>query len=227
MKGSLLSVDQDDDFMNRVFMRVKKWFSMVALAVVGALGLVSLSAAQVDESDPYQQIEQVTVELLETIATYQNGYPENEKAYFGSLDTLLLDRIDFAFIARNVMGNYHNLATTEQRARFSATFRSGLVETYGRGLIGYEDQEIVLVKAGDIAEGQRRLTVKQEIRSEGTVYPLEYSMARKKTGQWMVVNVVINGINLGKTFRNQFVQSAQRAGGDIDQVIDGWSSESL
>jgi phospholipid transport system substrate-binding protein len=60
-----------------------------------------------------------------------------------------------------------------------------------------------------------------------TVYPLEYSMARKKTGQWMVVNVVINGINLGKTFRNQFVQSAQRAGGDVDQVINGWSSESL
>ena len=50
-------------------------------------------------------------------------------------------------------------------------------------------------------------------------------MARKKTGQWMVVNVVINGINLGKTFRNQFVRSAQRAGGDIEQVINGWSSE--
>ena len=50
-------------------------------------------------------------------------------------------------------------------------------------------------------------------------------MARKKTGEWMVVNVVINGINLGKTFRNQFVQSAQRSGGDIDQVIDGWLSD--
>ena len=52
-------------------------------------------------------------------------------------------------------------------------------------------------------------------------------MARKKTGEWMVVNVVINGINLGKTFRNQFVQSAQRSGGNIDQVISGWSSDSL
>jgi phospholipid transport system substrate-binding protein len=34
--------------------------------------------------------------------------------------------------------------------------------------------------------------------------------------------VVINGINLGKTFRNQFVQSAQRSGGNIDKVISGW-----
>ena len=208
-------------------MRVKQLFAVLVLSLAGVFGMASLSAAQDGANDPYQQIELVTVELLETIATYQAGYPENEKAYFESLDALLLDRIDFAFIARNVMGRYNKVATTEQRARFATTFRNGLVETYGRGLIGYENQEIVLVKAGTVAEGQRKLTVKQEIRSSDSVYPLEYSMARKKTGQWMVVNVVINGINLGKTFRNQFVRSAQRAGGDIEQVINGWSSESL
>ena len=208
-------------------MRVKQLFAVLVLSLAGVFGMASLSAAQDGGNDPYQQIELVTVELLETIATYQAGYPENEKAYFESLDALLLDRIDFAFIARNVMGSYNKVSTAEQRARFAATFRSGLVETYGRGLIGYENQEIVLVKAGTVAEGQRKLTVKQEIRSSDSVYPLEYSMARKKTGQWMVVNVVINGINLGKTFRNQFVRSAQRAGGNIEQVINGWSSESL
>ena len=208
-------------------MTFKKWFCLGSLALAGVMGFVSLSAAQDDTSDPYQQIEQVTVELLNTIATHQDGFPENERAYFDGLDALLQDSIDFAFIARNVMGSYYKQATEEQRASFAATFRTGLIETYGRGLIGYENQEIVLVKVQAVPEGQRRLTVKQEIRSTDTVYPLEYSMARKKTGQWMVVNVVINGINLGKTFRNQFVQSAQRAGGDIDQVINGWSSESL
>ena len=208
-------------------MRVKQLFAVLTLSLAGVFGMASLSAAQDDVNGPYQQVELVTVELLETIATYQAGYPENEKAYFESLDALMRDRIDFAWIARNVMGRYSKVATAEQRARFATTFRNGLVETYGRGLIGYENQEIVLVKAGTVAEGQRKLTVKQEIRSSDSVYPLEYSMARKKTGQWMVVNVVINGINLGKTFRNQFVQSAQRAGGDIDQVIDGWSAKSL
>ena len=208
-------------------MRVKQLFALFVLSVAGVFAMASSSAAEDGASDPYQQIEQVTVELLETIATYQAGYPENEKAYFESLDALMRDRIDFAFIARNVMGSYNKVATVEQRARFATTFRNGLVETYGRGLIGYENQEIVLVKGGKVAAGQRKLTVKQEIRSADSVYPLEYSMARKKTGQWMVVNVVINGINLGKTFRSQFVRSAQRAGGDIDKVINGWSSESL
>ena len=74
--------------------------------------------------------------------------------------------------------------------------------------------------------GQRRVTVKQEIRGDDGIYPLAYSMARKKTGEWMVINMTINGISLGKTFKSQFVQSAQRSGGDINGVIAGWSSES-
>ena len=142
------------------------------------------------------------------------------------LDQLLSAHVDFGFIARNVMGSYGRSASPEQRTRFAQTFRNGLVETYGRGLIGYNDQKIVLLDAAPVAKGQRRVTVKQEIRSSDNVYPLEYSLARKKSGEWMVVNVVINGINLGKTFRNQFVQSAQRSAGDIDQVIGGWLSDS-
>jgi len=207
--------------MRRVDMGFKKWIAVAMLTV-----LVPLSFAAETAADPYKKIEQVTVELLDIIATYRESYPETEVAYFGKLDQLLSAHVDFGFIARNVMGSYGRSASPEQRTQFAQTFRNGLVETYGRGLISYNDQKIVLLDAAPVAKGQRRVTVKQEIRSSDNVYPLEYSLARKKSGEWMVVNVVINGINLGKTFRNQFVQSAQRSAGDIDQVIGGWLSDS-
>jgi len=207
--------------MRRVDMGFKKWIAVAMLTV-----LVPLSFAAETAADPYKKIEQVTVELLDIIATYRESYPETEVAYFDKLDQLLSAHVDFGFIARNVMGSYGRSASPEQRTQFAQTFRNGLVETYGRGLISYNDQKIVLLDAAPVAKGQRRVTVKQEIRSSDNVYPLEYSLARKKSGEWMVVNVVINGINLGKTFRNQFVQSAQRSAGDIDQVIGGWLSDS-
>lgn len=206
--------------MRKLDMSFKKW---IAVALLTVLAPVCLAANTV--ADPYKKIEKVTVELLDIIAAYRDSYPETEVAYFDKLDQLLSAHVDFGFIARNVMGSYGRSASPEQRALFAQTFRDGLVETYGRGLIGYNDQKIVLLAAEPLAKGQRRVTVKQEIRSADNVYPLEYSLARKKTGEWMVVNVVINGINLGKTFRNQFVQSAQRSGGDIDQVISGWLSD--
>ena len=207
--------------MRRVDMGFKKWIAVAMLTVLAPLSFAAETAA-----DPYKKIEQVTVELLDIIATYRESYPETEVAYFDKLDQLLSAHVDFGFIARNVMGSYGRSASPEQRDQFVEIFRNGLVETYGRGLISYNDQKIVLLDATPVAEGQRRVTVKQEIRSSDNVYPLEYSLARKKSGEWMVVNVVINGINLGKTFRNQFVQSAQRSAGDIDQVIGGWLSDS-
>ena len=207
--------------MRRVDMGFKKWIAVAMLTV-----LVPLSFAAETAADPYKKIEQVTVELLDIIAIYRDSYPETEVAYFGKLDQLLSAHVDFGFIARNVMGSFGRSASPEQRDQFVEIFRNGLVETYGRGLISYNDQQIILLDAAPVAEGQRRVTVKQEIRSSDNVYPLEYSLARKKSGEWMVINVVINGINLGKTFRNQFVQSAQRSAGDIDQVIGGWLSDS-
>ena len=45
-----------------------------------------------------------------------------------------------------------------------------------------------------------------------------------KNGQWKVINVIINGINLGKTFRGQFTQSSLKNDGDIDKVIASWDS---
>ena len=203
-----------------MIMSFKKWIAVAILTVLAPLSFAADTVA-----NPYKKIENVTVELLDIIAAYRETYPETEVAYFGKLDQLLSAHVDFGFIARNVMGSYGRSASPEQRALFARTFREGLVETYGRGLIGYNDQKIVLLESVPLAAGQRKVTVKQEIRSADDIYPLEYSMARKKTGEWMVVNVVINGINLGKTFRNQFVQSAQRSGGDIDQVIGGWLSE--
>ena len=86
-------------------------------------------------------------------------------------------------------------------------------------------KKIILVDRKPLQDGQRRLIVKQEIRGDGDVFPLQYSMARKKTGEWMILNVIVDGINLRKTFRGQFTQAAQKSGGDLDAVISQWASE--
>jgi phospholipid transport system substrate-binding protein len=81
------------------------------------------------------------------------------------------------------------------------------------------------VEQKPLKNGQRTLVVKQEIRSSGNVFSLKYSMERKKTGEWMVINMSISGINLRDIFRNQFLQAAQKSSGDLDVVITGWTSD--
>ena len=194
------------------------------------LGLLVCLAPMVSagdtKADPFSQIEQVTVELLTVIGQHSEGYPSNEQAYFTALTELLDQHIDFKYIAKQVTGPYKSSLTKAQSTLFETKFRNGLMETYGRGLVGYGNEEIVLINRSALKPGQRKVSVKQEIRSSGAVYPMEYSMAlSKRTGKWKAINVIINGINLRDIFRSQFVNAAQRSDGGIDAVIAGWSTE--
>ena len=40
-----------------------------------------------------------------------------------------------------------------------------------------------------------------------------------------VVNIIVNGVNIGLTYRSQFASAVQdqKYGGDLDKVIDAWA----
>ena len=187
--------------------------------------LLAMPSQSQTTEDPYQKIESVSQQLVEIIGAHQKEYPKNEKQYFDAISNLMNGLVDFRYIAKKVMGPYRAMATQQQIALFAQIFRQGLIETYSRGLINYKDQKIVLVEQKPLKKGQRTLIVKQEIRSSGNVFPLRYFMARKKTGEWMEINMSISGINLRDIFSNQFLQAAQKSKGDLDIVITGWTSE--
>lgn len=208
-------------------MRLGLFITIICLA----FGLGSLASAQSSsgvvnsQQNPFENIEAMTGRLLIIIDEHKDGYPANEDAYFEALNTLMTGFVDFDFVAKKVMGRYAKSSSKEQRVRFETAFRQGLVETYGRGLMSYGNEKIVLINKQALAEKQRRVIAKQEIRSEAAVYPLQYLMYQKKaTGEWNVVNVTLNGIDLSKTFASQFLNASRKSSGNIDQVIENWLS---
>lgn len=217
------------------FMKMNK--SMIARCLLGLLlALPALSVSALCGADsrqsaeslaaltPHQVVDSVTKTLMDSIAQYRDTFDKQPQAFFDELDCTLSAVVDFGWISRNVMGKYGKQATPEQRARFTKAFRADLIETYGRGLITFGDQKIEVLPPKKPVGDAKRATVTQQIHSEGAVMPVYYSMAKSKTGQWKISNVIISGINLGITFRNQFAQRVQKHGGDIDKVIDSWSS---
>ena len=194
--------------------------------------ILSMSAVAQDinyesgaNQNPFDNIDEMTRELLVIIDRHKDKYPDSEMEYFFDLNNLMTGFVSFSFVANKVMGRYARAADFNQRTLFVAAFRRGLVETYGRGLMSYGDEQILIVNRQQLLEGERRLLVKQEIRGEAAVYPLHYLMYRKKsTGEWNIVNVTLNGINLSKTFASQFANASRKSSGNIDLVIDNWLS---
>jgi ABC-type transporter MlaC component len=56
--------------------------------------------------------------------------------------------------------------------------------------------------------------------------PIQFALGFEEGKGWMVENVVIAGINLGLTLRNQFADLVQSTG-SVTGAIDSWSFESV
>ena len=55
------------------------------------------------------------------------------------------------------------------------------------------------------------------------VYTIRYQMGQYKDGSWRLRNLIIETINLGEIYRNQFVALAKEANEDLDLVIAQWN----
>ena len=207
--------------MDDIMTRFKKIIGGLWLCF-SILGAAHNPSAEVLEQNPFDNIEQMTTKVIAIIAEHKDQYPSNEVVYFHALDRLMGEYVDFSRIAGRVMGVHSKASSADQRGRFIALFREGLVETYGRGLMSYGDEKIVLVNREALDPKIRAIKVLQQIRSATAIYPLEYWVARKKTGEWQVINVVLNGINLESIFKSQFTKAAQKSSANLDEVIDSW-----
>ncbi len=204
-----------------------------------AVGLFLLLAVAVNARSsveakiaPDKLVEEISESLVSDIASYRDAIHEADSeeqktamlADFYSRVAATLDPVvDFNWLSLNVMGELRKQATTEQREQFRQVFTQRLVETYGRGLLTYSNQKIVVFPLEEGDKGKRKVVINQEIRGESQSYPLQYRMGLNRDGNWKVINVVINGINLGSTFRKQFVQAVAKYNGDLDQVVANWT----
>ncbi|WGL17972.1 ABC transporter substrate-binding protein [Microbulbifer bruguierae] len=200
---------------NGIARKVSALFSIIMLCLLAP----AVAAAQ----NPYTLIEGVSGDLLGVIRSEGQHLNSNPQRYYSAVDRVLEPVVDFDFIARGVMGNYASQATPAQRAKFTSAFRRDLVATFARGVATFGSMDVKVVNPGSAPSGNR-VNVLQEVRSSEGLTKVSYTLVRNRSGQWKLINVILNGVNLGKTFRGQFSQSMQANGGDIDKVIASWSA---
>ncbi|GEK71677.1 MULTISPECIES: MlaC/ttg2D family ABC transporter substrate-binding protein [Halomonas] len=197
---------------------------LVGAMTILVMCLMALPAVA-QANTPEQLIRDSIDELMGDIEGRRDYYREHPDELEVVVDDSLEQVADFRYIGASVMGRYFRNATPSQRSRFVDTFRQTLIDTYAKGLVTFDYQDIRVLDNQDAGRYEDQASVEMEVvASDGTVYPVSYSL-RQDDGQWKVVNVIVNGINLGLTFRNQFDQAMRDQNRDYDAVIDGWAPE--
>ena len=210
------------------------------LMVCAVCGSACISVANAQEQDPHQVVQKTTEQVL-AIVKDAKSYSAKDPKRFNTEVTAVMDKvIDFDDFARSVMGTYasgqrykaltsedEKAAFRERITRFSATFKQGLVDTYASSLLNFNGEKVETLppkKGDDLSTGSA--TVMQNIfNGSGKSYVVQYSMRRNKAGEWKLHNLIIEGINLGLTYRSQFSAAAEKYHGDLDKVIANWVVE--
>lgn len=224
--------------------RIEKTGSPVSLCIALCIACfllaqfaVAETAATTTDENAYDVIESTTSKVM-SVVEQANGYADDDpERYFTELQTLLDEVVDFGYFSRAVMGPYASrqryqslndegkAKLREQVNRFTEVMREGLVRTYGKGLLAFGGSRVEIQRPEIPQDLGDKAEIRQLIYSDAPEpYVIEYQMRRDKSGKWWLRNMIVETINLGVIYRNQFQAAARDADGNLDEVIDNWTT---
>jgi phospholipid transport system substrate-binding protein len=208
--------------------------------IVGWMLAVCASVqVRAQDHEAYALVQDITTKVMDVVVA-ADAYAETDpERYYRQIQDLLDPLIDYRGFARKVMGpyassdRYRSLDETgrqklkDQLDSFTAVMRSSLVRTYSKGLLAFGGSRIELESPATDAEGSgsSRVSLRQLIYADRRQpYVVLYQMGKEESDQWKLSNVIIESVNLGEVYRDQFLASAREQDGNLDTVIANWTT---
>ena len=189
------------------------------------LGMLCLHSNEASASNPHQFIDLQAQEMVSIIINNQELYYKDPELFKNKINMVFEPMVDFRRVGASVMGKkYYLAASPSQRLKFIQSFKTSLLDTYSSTLAQWGDQKINTIFP-EISEFKRTEDVQQNLITSSNIYPITYKVRKDKNGNWLIINIIVNGVNLGLTFRNQFQALAQEHNEDIDEIIKHWTSD--
>ena len=178
------------------------------------------------ENNPYNFIDSNAQKMVLVLTKNAELFDSDREIYEQKIKDIFEPMIDFRRVAASVMGKkYYLLSTKEQRAEFVEIFKDSLLDSYAETLAQWGDSTISTKFENDYSyKAIKTVEVKQTLDTGSSKYPISYKLRRDKEG-WKIINIIINGVNLGLTFRNQFQALAISNNEDVESTLANWVSD--
>ena len=187
--------------------------------------LLTSSLYILSDEDPYIFIDENAQKMVRVLTEDSSLFETDRVLYENKIKEIFEPMIDFRRVAASVMGKkYYLLATKEERAEFVLIFRDSLLDTYAETLAQWGDSTITTEFPKNKEILSKNVEVKQTLDTGTSKYPISYKLRKSKDG-WKIVNIIINGVNLGLTFRNQFQALAVSHNENISDTLKNWVSD--
>jgi phospholipid transport system substrate-binding protein len=190
--------------------RIRAQLACAMLA--GGIGLAAAPGGTAPVDDAKKVVSTTLDEVLAVLRNKALPAPERRRR----VEDIAYVHFDFETISRLVLARNWPKLSAKQKSDFVVEFKRHLSGTYWKTLEDYRDQKVEV--NGTRQEKNGDVTVRSSIEGERSEpIRLDYRM-RSKSEDWVVIDVIIEGVSLVQNFRNQTQEIIGEVG--IDGLID-------
>jgi phospholipid transport system substrate-binding protein len=131
---------------------------------------------------------------------------------------MLDEGFDLDAIARFALGRYWRRATRDERAEYRVLFEEFIVRTYVGRLGRYGGEQLSVV--GTIADGDGDTLVRSEILDPNFPPVRVDWRIRRIDNSYRIVDVVLEGVSMALTQRDEFAAVIQKNGGTVEGLLN-------
>lgn len=131
--------------------------------------------------------------------------------------TLLTDGFDVPHIARFVLGRYWRVASEAERAEYLQLFEDFIVHSYSQRFGEYAGENLKVMHARATPDGEA-LVVTDLQRPSGPPVKVEWRL-RRDGPTFKITDVMVEGVSMSITQRDDFSATIQRSGGRVDALL--------
>ena len=192
---------------------VMRRFGAPIVAVLLAVATIAASAqlrAADDAAGFISDLGQRTVQLLAAKA------PEKERE--AKFRAIFEEGFDIPMISRFVLGGYWRTVSDAQRQDFTALFETYVIRAYAVRFNDYGGEQLKVTAAR--TEDEDNSMVQSVIARPSGAPPIKVDWRVNRTAKgFKITDVVVEGVSMAVTQRQEFASVIQRNGGQIDALL--------
>ena len=191
--------------------------------IAGCIFLLLILSAPIARADSSQTASPLTAEEVIRGATdevllrleTERELSDDPDLLYAMVEEVVLPHFDFERISKRVLGKYWRRASEDQRRHFVAEFQTLLIRTYAVALTSYDHEEILYTEPQARSDTEMSIGI-EVVGKSGPKIPITYAM-HLTDGHWRVYDVVVDGVSLSLTYRNDFRSVVRQEG--VDALI--------
>lgn len=186
-------------------------FILVAL-VVGYAGTISANAQQAHANNAESFIAQLGDKALQVLVI--NSQSDSER--ISAFRALLNEGFDLPLIGRYALGRYWRRATQGQKEEYGVLFEDFIVRTYAVRLGQYGGETLRVT--GSRTDQKDTIVTSEIVREGAAPIRVDWRVRSGDSGA-KIVDVVVEGVSMLLTQRDEFASVIQRSGGNVEGLL--------